>query len=165
MNFLAAILILFVAYLVFATQVTQGQYTIKDVRAGSAADQVGFKAEDVVLSANGVDMTQHIDPNSAEGLSILPLKQQAINSIGKTFTAEVLRTGADGQKHKVELKGTIPADTNTDAPLGRDAVIGSYESRTLFLYARSVHLHGYGRCRDSHGAAWWKCHCSSSVAA
>ena len=118
MNFLAAIVILFLAYLLFATHVTQGQYTIKDVRAGSAADQVGFQAGDVVLSANGVDMTQQIDPNSTEGLSIQPLKQQAINSIGKTFTAEVLRAGADGQKQKVALKGTIPAGTNTDAPLG-----------------------------------------------
>jgi regulator of sigma E protease len=118
MNFLAAIVILFLAYLLFATHVTQGQYTIKDVRAGSAADQVGFQAGDVVLSTNGVDMTQQIDPNSTEGLSIQPLKQQAINSIGKTFTAEVLRAGADGQKQKVALKGTIPAGTNTDAPLG-----------------------------------------------
>jgi regulator of sigma E protease len=118
MNFVAAILILFVAYLVFATHVTEGQYTIKDVRAGSAAEQLGFLAEDVVLSANGVDMTQHIDPNSTAEPSILPLKQQAVNSIGKTFTAEVLRHGADGQTHTVALKGIIPANTNTDAPLG-----------------------------------------------
>jgi regulator of sigma E protease len=118
MNFIAAILILFVAYLVFATHVTEGQYIIKDVRAGSAAEQVGFQAGDVVLSANGVDMTQHIDPNSTEELSIEPLKRQAVNSIGKTFSAEVSRTGADGQPQKVQLQGTIPAGTNTDAPLG-----------------------------------------------
>ncbi|HEY3342332.1 MAG TPA: site-2 protease family protein, partial [Anaerolineae bacterium] len=92
--------------------------TIKDVRAGSAAAQVGFQVDDVVLAANGVDMTQHIDPNSTAQPSILPLKQQAINSIGKTFTAVVLRRGADGQQHTVDLKGTIPANTNTDAPLG-----------------------------------------------
>ncbi len=132
MNFVAAILILFVAYLVFATQVTQGQYTIKDVRAGSAAEQVGFKAEDVVLSANGVDMTQQIDPNSTAGLSIEPLKQQAINSIGKMFSAEVLRTGADGQKHKVALNGTIPAGTNTEAPLGVTLSLAATKSERLY---------------------------------
>ncbi|HEY3342970.1 MAG TPA: site-2 protease family protein, partial [Anaerolineae bacterium] len=118
MNFIAAILILFVAYLVFATHVTEGQYTIKDVRAGSAAAQVGFQVDDVVLAANGVDMTQQIDPNSTAQPSILPLKQQAISSIGKTFTAVVLRRSADGQQHTVDLKGIIPANTNTDAPLG-----------------------------------------------
>ncbi len=118
MNFVAAIVILFLAYLLFATRVTQGQYRINDVRPGSAAAQIGFQAGDVVLTANGVDMTQHVDPNSANAPSILPLKQQAINSIGKTFTAEVLRRGPDGTQTQVQLKGVIPAGTNTDAPLG-----------------------------------------------
>ena len=118
MNFVAAIVILFLAYLLFATRVTDGQYTIRDVRPGSPAEQIGFQAGDVVLSANGVDMTQHIDSDSAVEPSILPLKQQAANSIGKTFTAEVIRRDENGQEHTVQLKGVIPAGTNADAPLG-----------------------------------------------
>jgi regulator of sigma E protease len=118
MNFLAAILILFLAYLLFATRVTEGQYRINDVRSGSAAEQIGFLPGDMVLSANGVDMTQHIDPNTDDTPSILPIKQQAASSIGKQFTAEVLRHNADGTQNTVQLKGVIPAGTNRDAPLG-----------------------------------------------
>ena len=118
MNFVAAIAILFCAYMFFATQVTQGQYQIKDVRAGSPAEQIGFKSGDLVLSANGVDMTQHLDTAGGPLPSTFPLKQQSQASIGKTFTAEVLRNDAQGQQQKVALKGIIPADASPDAPLG-----------------------------------------------
>src|SRR5512141_1810549 len=102
----------------FSTQVTQGQYQIKDVRAGSPAEQIGFKSGDLVLSANGNDMTQHIDAAGGPLPSTFPLKQQSQASIGKTFTAEVLRHGDKGQEQKVILNGVIPLDANPDAPLG-----------------------------------------------
>jgi regulator of sigma E protease len=118
MNFVAAFAILFFAYLLFATQVTDGQYRIDEVRAGSAADQIGFQKDDVVLTANGVDMTQHIDTKGGLLPSTFPLKQQSQASIGKTFTAEVLRHDANGQPQTVKLQGMIPATSNADTPLG-----------------------------------------------
>ena len=57
MNFVAAILILFLAYLLFATRVTQGQYRINDVRPGSAADVIGFQAGDTVLGSATITHT------------------------------------------------------------------------------------------------------------
>jgi regulator of sigma E protease len=117
MNFVAAILILFIAYLGFATRVTQGQYRIDDVRAGSAAEQIGFRAGDVVLAANGHDMTEHLDDAFRNSDTFL-LKQESQASIGKPFTAEVLRRDENGQQQKVELRGAIPASANPDAPLG-----------------------------------------------
>ncbi|HEY3288589.1 MAG TPA: site-2 protease family protein, partial [Anaerolineae bacterium] len=118
MNFIAALVILFLAYFLFATRVTDGQYRIDDVRAGSPAEQIGLRQGDVVLSANGVDMTQHVDSADARPPSVLPLKQQSQASIGKPFILEVMRRGADGSNQKVELKGTIPANANQEAPLG-----------------------------------------------
>jgi regulator of sigma E protease len=118
MNFVAAIVILFFAYLFFATQVTEGQYRIDSVNLGGPASQIGFQAGDIVLSANGVDMTQRIDPNTGDAPTVLPLKEQSQSSIGKSFTAEVLRRDENGQSQKVQLQGAIPASANTEAPLG-----------------------------------------------
>ncbi len=118
MNFVAAIVILFFAYLLFATRVTDGQYRVDDVRAGSPAEQLGMKLGDVVMTANGVDMTQHLDANNTRPPTVLPLKQQSQQSIGKPFTVEVMRRDADGAQRKVVLQGTIPATANPDAPLG-----------------------------------------------
>jgi len=118
MNFVAAIVILFFAYLLFATRVTDGQYRVDDVRAGSPAEQLGMKLGDVVMTANGVDMTQHLDANNTRLPTVLPLKQQSQQSIGKPFTVEVMRRDADGAQRKVVLQGTIPATANPDAPLG-----------------------------------------------
>ena len=118
MNFVAAIVILFFAYFLFATRVTEGQYRIDDVRAGSPAQQLGMKLGDVVMTANGVDMTQHLDANNTRPPTVLPLKQQSQQSIGKPFTVEVMRRDADGAQRKVVLQGTIPATANPDAPLG-----------------------------------------------
>jgi regulator of sigma E protease len=118
MNFVAAIVILFFAYLLFATRVTEGQYRIDDVRAGSPADQVGFRPGDVVLKVNGVDMMQRIEPAGGKEPSTFPLKEQSQASIGKSLTAEVLRKDANGQPQRVQLQGNIPASANHDAPLG-----------------------------------------------
>ncbi len=118
MNFLAAIVILFLAYLLFATQVTEGQYRIDSVNPGSPAAQLGFKPGDIVLTANGRDMTQHLDPGNGQRVSVIPLKQASQAAIGKPFTVEVLRKDAGGAQQKVVLKGTIPANANPETPLG-----------------------------------------------
>lgn len=118
MNFVAAIVILFAAYLFFATRVTQGQYRIDSVRAGSPAEQIGFRAGDLVLTANGIDMTQNLDAEGDQPASTFPLKQVSQASIGKTFAAEVLRRDESGQQRKVEVRGNIPAGADRQAPLG-----------------------------------------------
>jgi regulator of sigma E protease len=118
MNFVAAIVILFFAYLLFSTRVTEGQYRIDSVNPDSAAAQIGFQPGDVVVSANGADMTQRINPDDDNPITTFPLREQSQASIGKTFTAEVLRKDESGQPHKVQLQGNIPASANPDAPLG-----------------------------------------------
>lgn len=118
MNFVAAIVILFFAYLLFATQVTEGQYRIDSVTPGAAAAQIGFEPGDIVVSANGVDMTQRLNTQTGESPTTLPLKEQSQSSIGKSFTAEVLRKDASGQTQTVRLQGTIPATANPETPLG-----------------------------------------------
>ncbi|MCL4507489.1 MAG: site-2 protease family protein [Chloroflexi bacterium] len=118
MNFIAAIVILFLAYLLFATQVTEGQYRIDSVNPGSPAAKLGFMPGDIVLAANGQDMTQHIDSNSAQQASVIPLKQASQAAIGKPFNVEVMRKDAAGVSHEVALDGSIPADANPETPLG-----------------------------------------------
>ena len=118
MNFIAAVLILFLAYLLFATRVTDGQFRIDDIRAGSSAEILGVKTGDIVLSANGVDMTQHLDTPDSRPPSVIPLKQISQQSIGKPFKIEVLRHAVDGTQQRIVLDGIIPAGANPDAPLG-----------------------------------------------
>jgi regulator of sigma E protease len=139
MNFIAAIVILFFAYFLFATRVTEGQYRIDDVRAGSPAEQLGMKTGDIVITANSVDMTQHIDVNSTHAPSVLPLKQQSQQSIGKPFKVEVMRHDLDGTLRKVVLDGTIPATANPDAPLGVSLSLKTIKAeRTVYTIGEAL---------------------------
>lgn len=121
MNFLGGFVILTLAYLFFATQPTEFQYRINSVNAGSPAAQLGLQPGDVILSVNGVSMTQRIDAQTREQPEVNALRQQTQQSIGKAITMIVQRTPDDETKPKpqeVALKGEIPADANPNAPLG-----------------------------------------------
>lgn len=119
MNFLGGFVILTIAYLFFATQPTEFQYRISAVNEGSPAAQLGLQPGDVILSVNGVDMTQHIALAARERPEVNPLRQQTRQSIGGEITLVVRRafTG-ESQPREVVLTGQIPADANPDAPLG-----------------------------------------------
>jgi regulator of sigma E protease len=124
MNFVGGFVILLVAYMFFATQPTEYRYTIASVLPNGAAASIGFKPGDVVLSVNGVDMTQHLTAgavvNDVEAI-YGPFRAQVRGSIGGEFSAVVLRSDpADANTAAVEvaINGQIPANANPQAPLG-----------------------------------------------
>lgn len=115
-NFLAAGAILFVVYFFLAQQPTAVRYRIDSVRPGSPAEAIGFKQGDVVLSANGVNLLEAVDPRAGAGDPKL-LREQARASVGKEFVAVVQRK-ADGATTEVTLRGAIPSTADPAAPLG-----------------------------------------------
>jgi len=119
MNFVGGFVILTFAYLFFATQPTEFQYRINSVMVNSPAAQLGLQPGDVILSVNGVNMTQRIDPASRERPEVNALRQQTQQSIGKDIVLVVQRA-AEGalQTRRVTLTGRLPADANPNAPLG-----------------------------------------------
>ena len=119
MNFIGGFVVLTLAYLFFATQPTEFQYRISSVMANSPAEQLGLQAGDVILSVNGVDMNQRIDPASRGRPEVNALRQQTQQSIGKDIVL-VVRRAAEGesQARQVTLAGRLPADANPNAPLG-----------------------------------------------
>jgi regulator of sigma E protease len=128
MNFVGAFVILSAAYLFFATTPSEFRYRITQVQPGMAAEAIGIKPGDVVVSANGVDLTQSASDHGqgmvagAVGVQVTPLKQQSQASIGKPFTIVVDRStdpqDAKSPIERVELKGEIPASASFDTPLG-----------------------------------------------
>ena len=124
MNFVGAFVILTTAYLFFATTPSEFRYRITQVQPGKAADQIGILPGDVVVSANGVDLTQHTSDHGQGmgGVQVTPLKKQSQASIGKQFTIVVERPinpeNAKSPVGRVELQGNIPADASFDTPLG-----------------------------------------------
>lgn len=123
MNFLGGFLILATAYLVFATQPTEFRYRISSVNTGSPAQAIGFQPGDVILSVNGMDMTQRIDPATHTTPQANALRQQTQAAIGKSFTAVVSRpfddpNGGKPEYRTVTLEGSLPPDANPNAPLG-----------------------------------------------
>jgi len=125
MNFLGGFAILLIAYMFFATQPTEFRYAIGSVSPSGAAASIGFKPGDVVLSVNGVDMTQRLaanaDPNDSEA-AYAPFRAQARQSIGGEFSAVVLRRDEANANTdavtEVTIQGQIPADASPQAPLG-----------------------------------------------
>ena len=124
MNFIGAFVILTAAYLFFATTPSEFRYRITQVQPGKAAEQLGILPGDVVVSANGVDLTQFASDHGQgmSGVQVTPLKKQSQASIGKPFTIVVERpTNPEDAKSpvgRVELQGQIPADASFDTPLG-----------------------------------------------
>lgn len=119
MNFVGGFVILTLAYLFFATQPTEFQYRINSVMVNSPAEQLGLQPGDVILSVNGVDMTQRIDPASRERPEVNALRQQTQQSIGKDIVMVVQRAvEGEPQTSQVTLTGRLPADANPNAPLG-----------------------------------------------
>ncbi|MCS6847193.1 MAG: M50 family metallopeptidase [Anaerolineae bacterium] len=119
MNFLGGFVILTLAYLFFATHPTEFQYRIQSVMAGSPAERLGLRPGDIILSVNGVDMIQRVDPARREQPEVTALRRQTQQSIGKDITLVVQRADGDGaQPREVTLTGQIPADANPEAPLG-----------------------------------------------
>ena len=121
MNFVGAFVILAAAYLFFATQPSEFRYRITSVREGGAAAAVGIKPGDIIVSANGVDLLQHIGNTNTE-LNVTPLKEQVQKAIGKPFTVVVDRptdpNASNSYVQRLDLNGQIPQDVNFDAPLG-----------------------------------------------
>lgn len=113
MNFLAAILIVFSAYLLFATRPSEIEYRITQVQASSPAQAIGLQANDIIQRVNGVDVTKLTSEAQGRGSAPTPLSLQVRESIGKPINILVLRNG-----QPVELKGAIPSDPNNSAPLG-----------------------------------------------
>ncbi|MBU6361316.1 MAG: M50 family metallopeptidase [Chloroflexi bacterium] len=113
MNFLAAIIIVFMAYLFFATQPSEIEYRITQVQANSPAQTIGLQASDIIQQVNGVDVTKLTNESQGRGSAPTPLSQQVRESIGKPINILVLRNG-----QPTELKGTMPSDPNNTAPLG-----------------------------------------------
>jgi regulator of sigma E protease len=119
MNFLGGFVILVIAYLLFATQPTEFQYRVTSVNPGSPAERLGLQPGDVILSVNGVDMTQRIAPETRTQPQVNALRQETQRSIGKPITMIVSRQpNQDVEPQQVVLEGAIPADTNPNAPLG-----------------------------------------------
>lgn len=125
MNFIGAFVIFFAAYLIFATRPVEYQYRIMDVNPGSAADQIGLKAGDAVLSVDGQPMVQtatYATPNAERKFSHSPLRLAALAAEGKPVVVEVLRPAnpADTKSAatRVTLRGTMPTGLNPEAPLG-----------------------------------------------
>jgi regulator of sigma E protease len=117
MNFAFAVLVLFAAYLLFATEPTEARYRIAGVNPGSAAEAIGFQPGDVVMSVNGIDALERPVDGRLQDPSIL--KQQAQASIGGAFRAVVQRPQPGGEAYQtVELEGAIAAAATYTAPLG-----------------------------------------------
>lgn len=119
MNFVFAVIVLWVSYMLFATQPATARYRITAVNSGSPAAQIGLLPGDVVVSANGVDATEHLTSNRTQDTFIL--KEQARASVGKPFSLVVLRKpegSPDARPAEVTLSGVIPATTDPQAPLG-----------------------------------------------
>jgi len=130
MNFLFAIPVLFLAYLLLYAQPVAAQYKIT-VSPGSNAEKIGMRTGDIVLAANGVDATDYllskdtpatISKAELERLRRAPatdsvLRQQASASIGKPFSVTVLRE-ENGVKRQVEVSGALPATADSKVPLG-----------------------------------------------
>ena len=131
-NFAAAFVILFLAYFVFATRVTEGQYRIDSVATGSPAEQIGLLPGDVVISANGNDMAQRISQDGA-AVTTVALKVQAIASIGKDMTLDVRRRGENGAQSVAQLTGRIPATANREAPLGVSLSLQAIKAERLLM--------------------------------
>lgn len=117
-NFIFAVLVLFLAYLLFATEPGEARYRITSVIPGSPAETLGLRPGDEVLSVNGIDATERLGPNQQQDTFALKAQSQA--SIGRPIEIVVLRPPADatGSPAEVTLRGTIPADANPNAPLG-----------------------------------------------
>ncbi len=117
-NFVFAVLVVFLAYLLFATQPSEARYRVTSVAPGSPAEALGLIPGDEVLSVNGMDATEKLSPNQQQ--DTFTLKSQSQASIGKPIQIIVLRpgVGSDGGPAEVVINGTIPADANPNAPLG-----------------------------------------------
>jgi regulator of sigma E protease len=113
MNFIAAIVIMFFAYWLFATVPSEIEYRITQTQPGSPAQMMGLQANDLILQVNNVDVTKLVDETQARGNAVTPLTQQVRKAIGKQINIVVERDGK-----KVVLNGSIPDDPQNNAPLG-----------------------------------------------
>ncbi len=131
MNFIAAILILFAANMFVASKPVQFAYRIGTVKPGSVAQQMGVQPGDVLLEANGQDITlddaTRVKFNEAGGTPITPIARAAI---GHDFQLLVQRGGVFS-RHGVALSGAIPATADSNAPLGVSLGLKSIRTERL----------------------------------
>ncbi len=130
MNFLFAIPVLFLAYLLLYAQPVAIQNRVT-VTPGSNAEKLGMRNGDIILTANGVDASEYLLPKDTPAsiskadferlrrpaAAETVLRAQAVASIGKPFRVTVLRDEG-GVKREVELVGSLPADADLKVPLG-----------------------------------------------
>ncbi|MCS7324036.1 MAG: M50 family metallopeptidase [Anaerolineae bacterium] len=115
MNFVFGLVVLFVAHFAFATQPTAFHYYVLSVQPGGVAAALGVQPGDEILAVNGEPFKQPIDASHA--FSASALREAVLRSAGKTLTLEVERV-VDGQPQRVVLRGTVPQQLNSEAPLG-----------------------------------------------
>ncbi len=144
MNFIGGFVILALAYSLFATTPTEFQFRIQSVNADSAAQTLGLQAGDIILSVNGVSMTQRIAANSQAQPQANALREQTQRSIGKPIEFVVLRQpdGA-GKPHQVTLTGQIPANANPNTPLGVSLTFNVTKSERMAIpFLQALQLAG-----------------------
>ena len=124
MNFLGALVIFFLAYLLFATRPMMYQYRVEEVNVGSTAEKIGLRAGDAIKSIDGRAMLQRIEYSSAtepRELSHQVLRDAVLASEGREIEVVVLRPQDATQRaneSEVTLHATVPGGLNREAPLG-----------------------------------------------
>ena len=144
MNFIGGFVILALAYSLFATTPTEFQFRIQSVNADSAAQTLGLQAGDLILSVNGMSMTQRMAANSQAQPQANALREQTQRSIGKPIEFVVLRQpeGA-GKPHQVTLTGQIPATANPNTPLGVSLTFNVTKSERMAIpFLQALQLAG-----------------------
>lgn len=125
MNFIGAFVIFALAYMLFATRPVEYQYRILEVNPGSAAEAVGIKPGDAVLSVNTQPMVQRAvyeGPEQQRAFNHSPLREASLAAAGKPATFVVSRpsdpANLKSAAEQITLNATMPEGLNPEAPLG-----------------------------------------------
>lgn len=126
MNFIGAFVIFVLAYLFFAVRPVQYQYRVMEVNAGSAAEQIGIRAGDAIVSVDGRPMLQRIEYSAGDEATVPShgvLRESVLAAQGRAIEIVVRRPDgaaddATAAAQEVTLRATVPANLNREAPLG-----------------------------------------------
>lgn len=113
MNLAFGFALLIIAYLAFATQPTAFRYQVVTVQPNSPAEALGLQPNDEIIAVNGKLLDPSTDPKVA------PLRSIALQSAGKPFTVEVLRSQTESlTPQRLVLSTVLPHTLDSQAPLG-----------------------------------------------